>query len=61
MNKFNAQHIPILKEEVLKFALPIGGKSFADVTFGLGGHTIALLNKFSTLKNASLLTKTMKF
>lgn len=57
MNKFSAQHIPVLKDEVLKYALPIGGETFADVTFGLGGHTIALLNKFSTLKKCLAIDK----
>ena len=43
MNNYKPTHIPVLKEAVLKYALPDNAKIFVDGTFGLGGHSSALL------------------
>lgn len=57
MNEFKAQHIPVLKEDVLKYALPENGKIFADVTFGLGGHSFAILKKFKEITTCFAIDK----
>ncbi|MGM0600761.1 MAG: 16S rRNA (cytosine(1402)-N(4))-methyltransferase RsmH [Candidatus Rifleibacteriota bacterium] len=44
------EHKPVLTEAVLKYAFPENGKIFVDATFGLGGHTKLLLEKFPTLE-----------
>lgn len=38
-------HQPVLLDAVLQFALPENGKVFVDATFGLGGHTRAIIEK----------------
>lgn len=43
-------HLPVLLESVVKYALPEGAKAFADCTFGLGGHTNAVLKAYPDLE-----------
>lgn len=50
MTKITPAHQPVLLETVLKYALPENGKTFVDGTFGLGGHSRAVLEKFTTLE-----------
>lgn len=38
-------HIPVLLEEVLKYAEPKPNQNFVDATFGGGGHARAILNR----------------
>ncbi len=38
-------HIPVLKEEVLKFLDPKPNENFIDCTVGDGGHSLAILEK----------------
>ncbi len=45
MNHFH--HIPVLIDAVVKYALPENARIFADCTFGLGGHTKAVLEHYS--------------
>ncbi len=42
-------HIPVLASEVLNILKPSPSKSFADFTFGLGGHTQKLLSYGSSV------------
>ena len=37
------RHIPVLLEECLSFLSPEAGGSFADLTFGGGGHSRSIL------------------
>lgn len=46
----NPEHKPVLTEAVLKHAFPENGKIFVDATFGLGGHTKLILEKFPALE-----------
>lgn len=46
MNNHNPMHVPVLLEAVVRNALPENGKIFADCTFGLGGHTKAILDEY---------------
>ncbi|MDN5278923.1 MAG: rRNA (cytosine1402-N4)-methyltransferase [Clostridiales bacterium] len=46
MNKVIPQHQSVLMNAVLNNAFPENGKIFVDATFGLGGHTRAILEKF---------------
>ena len=39
------QHVPVLVEELIEVLEPAEGETFADCTFGRGGHTRALLKK----------------
>lgn len=50
MTEFNAQHIPVLLKAVEEFAFPENGQVFADATFGLGGHTRAILAKYPGIR-----------
>lgn len=43
-------HIPVLVTEVLDVCNPAPNSVFLDVTFGGGGHSQALLDKYPTLK-----------
>ena len=48
MNHFH--HIPVLVDAVVKYALPENAHTFADCTFGLGGHTRAILEHYPHLQ-----------
>ncbi|HNX75287.1 MAG TPA: 16S rRNA (cytosine(1402)-N(4))-methyltransferase RsmH [Candidatus Rifleibacterium sp.] len=50
MNSPTPFHQSVLVDTVVKYALPPGGEIFVDGTFGLGGHTRAVLNAFPTIK-----------
>ncbi|KAF1082830.1 MAG: 16S rRNA (cytosine(1402)-N(4))-methyltransferase [Candidatus Rifleibacterium amylolyticum] len=43
MNHFH--HTPVLVEAVIRYALPENARLFADCTFGLGGHSKAILEQ----------------
>ncbi|HEY9071162.1 MAG TPA: 16S rRNA (cytosine(1402)-N(4))-methyltransferase RsmH [Candidatus Ozemobacteraceae bacterium] len=43
-------HTPVLEAQVAGLALPEGGQVFADVTFGLGGHTRAVLAAYPSIR-----------
>ena len=49
-------HIPVLCAEILQFVEELTGpkQNGLDVTFGRGGHTFALLEKFASLKMTGL-------
>ena len=49
---FKPEHKPVLLEQVVKYAMPKDGKVFVDGTFGLGGHTRAILNEYKNIKLA---------
>jgi 16S rRNA (cytosine1402-N4)-methyltransferase len=38
-------HLPVLKEEVIKYLDPKPNENFIDATFGLGGHTKEILKR----------------
>lgn len=38
-------HIPVLKNEVIKYLNPRPNQNFVDCTFGQGGHSLAILEK----------------
>ncbi len=44
------QHLSVLLNAVLQYGFPDDGKVFADLTFGLGGHTKAILERFPTIR-----------
>ena len=46
MSNVKPEHKSVLLEEVVKYALPENGKTFVDGTFGLGGHTRAILKAY---------------
>ena len=50
MNSPTPFHQSVLVDAVVKFALPATGEIFVDGTFGLGGHTRAVLNAFPAVK-----------
>ena len=52
-------HIPVLLDQVLDLAFPEGGQTFADVTFGLGGHTKALLERHPSIKRVVAIDRDM--
>lgn len=52
MNKLKPEHKSVLLEQVVKYALPENGKTFVDGTFGLGGHTRAILKAYPGIKLA---------
>jgi 16S rRNA (cytosine1402-N4)-methyltransferase len=39
------QHVPVLLAEVLQAMNPVDGESYADLTFGAGGYSKAILDK----------------
>lgn len=43
-------HKPVLLEPFLELGFPNAGRIFVDATFGLGGHTRALLERFTSLE-----------
>lgn len=50
MNEIIPQHQSVLLDAVLQYAFPENGQVFVDATFGLGGHTRAILQKFPKIK-----------
>ncbi|MBI2642144.1 MAG: 16S rRNA (cytosine(1402)-N(4))-methyltransferase RsmH [Candidatus Wildermuthbacteria bacterium] len=38
-------HVPVLKQEVLKYLAPKPNENFVDATLGFGGHALAILEK----------------
>lgn len=52
-------HIPVLLDQVVDLAFPEGGQMFADVTFGLGGHTKALLERYPTIRRVVAIDRDM--
>ncbi|HNW36902.1 MAG TPA: 16S rRNA (cytosine(1402)-N(4))-methyltransferase RsmH [Candidatus Ozemobacteraceae bacterium] len=46
----NSGHIPVLLHQVVELAVPENGQIFADVTFGLGGHSKALLERYPSIR-----------
>jgi 16S rRNA (cytosine1402-N4)-methyltransferase len=51
MKNIKPAHTSVLVDAVLEFAFPEQGKTLVDATFGLGGHTSALLEKFPTIES----------
>ena len=49
MNNNQPFHKSVLLDPVCLYALPDNPTTFVDATFGLGGHTKALLNKYPSL------------
>lgn len=47
-------HIPVLTEHVLDYLDPKPGKCYLDVTFGMGGHTRAILEREPTCRVIAL-------
>ena len=41
-------HVPVLREEVLEWLQPRCGGIYVDATLGLGGHTLALLDRIGS-------------
>lgn len=52
MSNVKPEHKSVLLEEVVKYALPENGKTFVDGTFGLGGHTRAILKAYPSIELA---------
>ncbi len=50
MNEFKAEHLPVLVKAVEEYAFHDKGEVFADATFGLGGHTRAILAKYPKIR-----------
>ena len=48
MNHF--QHTPVLVDAVLKYALSENARFFADCTFGLGGHSKAIIEHYPQIE-----------
>ncbi|MBF0408490.1 MAG: 16S rRNA (cytosine(1402)-N(4))-methyltransferase RsmH [Candidatus Riflebacteria bacterium] len=46
----NYNHIPVLAQEFLELGFPSSGMVFVDATFGLGGHSKLLLEKFPGIR-----------
>ncbi len=46
------EHKSVLLEQVVEYAMPENGKIFVDGTFGLGGHTRAVLEHYKNIKLA---------
>lgn len=47
-------HVPVLLEEALQALKPIEGGNYLDVTFGQGGHTRALLERYPKINMYAL-------
>ncbi|HOT26593.1 MAG TPA: 16S rRNA (cytosine(1402)-N(4))-methyltransferase RsmH [Candidatus Ozemobacteraceae bacterium] len=52
-------HIPVLLDQVVALAFPEGGQTFADVTFGLGGHTNAVLARYPSIRRVVAIDRDM--
>lgn len=52
MSNIKPEHKSVLLEQVVKYALPENGKTFVDGTFGLGGHTRAILKAYPKIELA---------
>ena len=52
MNNVKPIHLPVLLDRVVENALPENGRYFADCTFGLGGHTNAILKAYPDIRVA---------
>ncbi len=50
MSKILPAHKSVLMDAVLQYGLPENGEVFVDATFGLGGHTRGILEKYPGLK-----------
>lgn len=46
------EHKSVLLNQVLEYAMPENGEIFVDGTFGLGGHTRAVLERYKNIKLA---------
>ncbi|XP_020278513.1 probable methyltransferase-like protein 15 homolog [Pseudomyrmex gracilis] len=46
----NSSHVPVMAQEVLSYMEPSAGKTYVDMTFGSGGHSIRLLKQSSDIK-----------
>ena len=51
-NNMKPEHKSVLLTQVLEYAMPENGRVFVDGTFGLGGHTKAILNKYKNIQLA---------
>lgn len=52
-------HIPVLLNQVVELAFPENGLVFADVTFGLGGHTKAILERYPSIRRVIAIDRDM--
>lgn len=52
-------HIPVLLNQVVGLAFPEDGRVFADVTFGLGGHTKAILARYPSIRRVIAIDRDM--
>lgn len=52
-------HIPVLLDQVVELAFPENGLVFADVTFGLGGHTKAILERNPSIRRVIAIDRDM--
>ena len=52
MTNIKPEHKSVLLDQVVKYAMPENGKVFVDGTFGLGGHTRAILEEYKNIKLA---------
>ncbi|MBI3039042.1 16S rRNA (cytosine(1402)-N(4))-methyltransferase RsmH [bacterium] len=43
-------HVPVLLEQFLEMGFPANGEVFVDGTYGFGGHSQALLERFPSIK-----------
>ena len=51
-NNIKPEHKSVLLEQVIEYAMPENGKIFVDGTFGLGGHTRAILEHYKNIELA---------
>ncbi|XP_015440150.1 PREDICTED: probable methyltransferase-like protein 15 homolog [Dufourea novaeangliae] len=49
-NVENTSHLPVMVNEVLEYLEPLSGKTFVDMTFGAGGHSIKILQTSPNVK-----------
>ncbi len=50
MNKVIPSHKSVLLKQVLELAMPENGRFFVDATFGLGGHSKAILEHYKSIE-----------